>query len=210
MGRLVEDLLALARADEKRPTQQMPVRLDEVVAGLVEDFRVVHPDRPTTTTLTPAVVTGDRALITQSVVNVLANAGVHTPPSTPIDVTLTTDSASAVLTIADHGVGISPDDAPHVFDRFYRSDVSRNRESGGSGLGLSITAAIIEAHGGTIAVSPTAGGGATFTIRLPLAGETPGVSWAAPPAAASGAAPGQAPVLSAVEDSRAAGVPAIK
>ncbi len=172
MSRLVEDLLALARADEKRAAQQKPVRLDEVVAGLVEDFRVVHTDRRTNTTLANATVIGDQALITQSVANVLANAGIHTPPETPIDITLTAGSSSAVLTIADHGVGISPDDAPHVFDRFYRSDVSRNRESGGSGLGLSITAAIVAAHGGTITTSPTAGGGATFTISLPLAPPT--------------------------------------
>jgi two-component system OmpR family sensor kinase len=75
----------------------------------------------------------------------------------------------ARLSIADHGPGLSEDQAMRVFERFYRADTSRSRASGGVGLGLSIVAAVIEAHGGTAEVAPTPGGGATFVITLPLA-----------------------------------------
>jgi two-component system OmpR family sensor kinase len=74
------------------------------------------------------------------------------------------------LTVADHGPGLTEEEAPRVFERFYRADDSRARASGGAGLGLSIVAAVTEAHGGNAEARPTPGGGATFVVTLPLAG----------------------------------------
>jgi two-component system OmpR family sensor kinase len=71
--------------------------------------------------------------------------------------------------VADHGRGVDPSHVAHIFDRFYRADSARSRDSGGSGLGLAIAASIVEAHGGAIGYSDTAGGGATFTVELPRA-----------------------------------------
>ncbi len=114
--------------------------------------------------------------------NLLANVRVHTPSDTPVELVLRTqadgaDGRRAEVRVVDHGPGISPEDAPHVFDRFYRADRGRSRETGGSGLGLSIAASIVAAHGGGTWHEPTPGGGATFGIWLPLTGSsqpTPG------------------------------------
>jgi len=85
------------------------------------------------------------------------------------------EGPEAVVSVADDGPGLSADQAEKAFERFYRAEVSRSRQYGGTGLGLSIVAAIVAAHGGTVGVSDTAGGGATFTIRLPAdqAGTSP-------------------------------------
>lgn len=183
MGHLVEDLLLLARSDEQLPMEEEPVDLRALVEGLVADARVVDPDRPISVDAVPCTVVGDRHRLSQAIANVLANARVHTPTGTPIDVTVrvrpghphngelpppvSADGTQAVVTIADRGPGLAPDDLDKVFDRFYRTDLSRSRERGGSGLGLAITAAIVRGHGGEVAARPTPGGGATFEIVLP-------------------------------------------
>ena len=79
------------------------------------------------------------------------------------------DDGSGVVEVADRGPGLAPDHAARVFERFFRADPSRARASGGSGLGLSIVAAVAEAHGGSAGVDSSPGGGATFRITLPLA-----------------------------------------
>ena len=83
---------------------------------------------------------------------------------------LTREGGSALLEVSDSGPGLSAEERERVFERFYRSDAGRARASGGSGLGLSIVAAIVEAHGGSVSVEASAGGGARFRVRLPLAG----------------------------------------
>jgi two-component system, OmpR family, sensor kinase len=93
----------------------------------------------------------------------------HTPAGTPVSVELRTANGQARLTVADHGPGLAEDDAVRIFERFYRVDTSRARASGGVGLGLSIVAAVVAAHGGSVAAEETPGGGATFVIALPLA-----------------------------------------
>jgi two-component system OmpR family sensor kinase len=127
-------------------------------------------------------VVGDRHRLAQAVANVLTNARVHTPAGTPIELHLAvlppplpapgTSPAGprAELTVVDHGRGLPPEQLDKVFERFYRADTARTRERGGSGLGLSITAAIVAAHGGEVAARPTPGGGATFTLIVPVAG----------------------------------------
>jgi two-component system OmpR family sensor kinase len=168
MSVLVEDLLLLARLDQGRPLRQDPVGLSALASDAVDDLRAVDPDRPVSATVAPDVtVDGDEDRLRQLVGNLLANVRVHTPPDSPVEVSLTADGQSAVLAVADHGPGIDPAQVGHVFDRFYRADAGRTRDRGGSGLGLAIAASIAAAHGGTLQHSGTPGGGATFTLTLP-------------------------------------------
>jgi two-component system OmpR family sensor kinase len=113
-------------------------------------------------------VTGDETRLRQVLDNLLANARAHTPVGTPVSVGLQHVDGMAELAVADQGPGLTEEQAERVFERFYRADSSRARASGGAGLGLSIVAAVTEAHGGTAEARPTPGGGATFVITLPL------------------------------------------
>jgi len=168
MSLLVDDLLLLARLDEGRPLEREPVDLAAVVLEAVDAARVVEPERPIELSVEPATVTGDAVRLRQVVDNLLANARAHTPAGTPVSVELGQVDGRATLTVADHGPGLTEEQATRAFERFYRADSSRARMSGGAGLGLSIVAAVVEALGGTAEVRPTPGGGATFTITLPL------------------------------------------
>jgi len=169
MSLLVEDLLLLARLDEGRPLERQPVQLDEVVGEAVDAARAVDPGRPVELAAEPLVVLGDRDRLRQSIDNLLANARAHTPAAAPVHVTVTRENGNAVIEVADTGPGLGPEDLERVFERFYRSDASRSRSSGGVGLGLSIVAAVAAAHGGTAAARPGLDGGAVFRIALPLA-----------------------------------------
>jgi two-component system OmpR family sensor kinase len=167
MARLVDDLLLLARLDESPPLEHVSFDVAAVVTDLVDDVRAVDPARVVSLRAEPAPMVGDRHRVTQAIANVLANARVHTPPGSPIDVTVGGEAGRIEIAVADHGAGLPPTARAQVFDRFYRADPSRARTLGGSGLGLAISSAIVEAHGGQIAVDDTAGGGATFRIQLP-------------------------------------------
>jgi two-component system OmpR family sensor kinase len=179
MAGLVDDLLTLARLDEQRPEQRAPVDLTVLAADAVQDARALAPGRSVTLTgsngpIEPAVVLGDEPRLRQLVTNLVVNALRHTPDGTPIELLIGTDAGpnprSALLQVRDHGPGIAPEHARAVFERFFRSDASRQRgQGGGSGLGLAIVAAIVSAHGGQVGVTQTPGGGATFLVRLPLA-----------------------------------------
>jgi two-component system sensor histidine kinase BaeS len=103
----------------------------------------------------------------QTIGILISNALRFTPPQGAITVAAKTDQASMTIEVADTGSGIAPEDLPHVFDRFYRADKSRTRESGGSGLGLAIAKSLVEAHGGSIAARSEAGHGTTLQISLP-------------------------------------------
>ncbi|WP_420880074.1 sensor histidine kinase [Rhodococcus sp. (in: high G+C Gram-positive bacteria)] len=171
MGLLVEDLLLLARMDAQRPFDRHPVDLLAVAADAVHDARARSPQRRIMLEILPnsepAEVLGDDARLRQVVGNLLGNALDHTPENTDVTVRVGTDGADAVVEVADTGPGLDGDDAARVFERFYRADASRTRASGGSGLGLSIVAAIVAAHGGTVGVDSAPGKGATFRVRLP-------------------------------------------
>jgi two-component system OmpR family sensor kinase len=170
MGRLVEDLLLLARLDEGIPLQRVPVDLSQIAFDLVADARVVDPDRRITVDAPESVVViGDDDRLRQAVGNLVTNARTHTPPGTPVHVHVRAEGGSAVLMVRDEGPGMDAETAARVFERFYRADVSRSRTQGGSGLGLSIVAAVVSSLGGTVAVDTAPGRGATFAIRLPLA-----------------------------------------
>ena len=166
---LVDDLLLLAHLDEGRPLERRPLRLDEIVAEAVETARTVEPQRPVEVELEPATILGDRHRLRQTVDNLLANVRSHTPPGTPVRIALTRLDGTAQLVITDEGPGIEAEQLAHVFERFHRADPSRARASGGVGLGLSIVAAVVEAHGGHVSAESEPGQGASFRIELPLA-----------------------------------------
>jgi two-component system OmpR family sensor kinase len=100
--------------------------------------------------------------------NLFANVRAHTPPDTPVSVGLHQVDGTAELSVSDSGPGLTEEEASQVFERFYRVDSSRTRASGGVGLGLSLVAAVAEAHGGVATVRPTPGGGATFVVAIPV------------------------------------------
>jgi two-component system OmpR family sensor kinase len=171
MSALVEDLLALARLDQSRDLVSAPVDLTELVSEAVESARAAGPEHPITLNLPEeAFVLGDARKIHQVVANLLANARIHTPAGTPITVSIESNDEGTTISIADSGPGLSDEDQARIFERFYRADPSRNRaKEEGSGLGLSIVDAVMQAHGGKVGVSSKLGEGATFTVFFPLA-----------------------------------------
>jgi two-component system OmpR family sensor kinase len=130
---------------------------------------VVAPQREITVNAPDTViVAGDDTRLRQVVGNLVRNALVHTPATTPIEIGVTTLNGTARLSVADHGSGLDPEELERIFEPFYRADPSRSRDNGGAGLGLSIVNAVVVAHGGRVEVKQTTGGGATFEVELPL------------------------------------------
>jgi two-component system OmpR family sensor kinase len=172
MGLLVEDLLMLARLDQQRPLERAPVDLLELAGDAVQDGKAIDPGRDITleavATGPAPIVEGDEQRLRQVFTNLVSNALTHTPSTAPVTVRVSTGSGLATVEVVDRGPGIPPEDRQRVFERFYRTDASRTRRSGGSGLGLSIVSALVAAHGGRIEVGETPGGGATFVVTLPL------------------------------------------
>jgi two-component system OmpR family sensor kinase len=172
MGLLVDDLLLLARLDQQRPLQHQPVDLLTLAGDSVHDVRAVQPGRSVTVKILDGsgapVVDGDEARLRQVLGNLVSNALHHTPPEAPVTISVGTRDGEAILEVADTGPGLSDEQKARVFERFYRADTARTRTRGGSGLGLSIVAALVAAHSGRVTVSDTPGGGATFTVHLPL------------------------------------------
>ncbi len=172
MTGLVEDLLLLARLDEGKELVYEMVDLNEVVVDAVADQAIagMEHDWGADVGEEPVLVAGDRSRLTQVVTNLLANARTHTPEGTAVTVGLRTrgegSATRAVLTVTDTGPGIDQELQEKLFTRFMRADTSRARKTGGSGLGLSIAKAIVEAHHGTIAVTSRPGE-TTFTVELP-------------------------------------------
>jgi two-component system OmpR family sensor kinase len=175
MGELVDDLLLLARLDQGRPLDLQPVDLGALAQDAVADARAVEPERPIgiDTPVSPVVVVGDEQRLRQVVGNLLANARVHTPAETAVEVRVWSEGPKAIIEVADQGPGIAPSDAEHIFERFSRGDPARARAVGGvgpgSGLGLSIVSAVAEAHHGRAWVEPHDGPGARLRVAIPLA-----------------------------------------
>jgi two-component system OmpR family sensor kinase len=174
MGVLVEELLLLAHVDQTRPMELRPLDLSGVVLDAKEDGRARDPGRTFEAEVAaPVVVNGDEDRLRQAVTNLVTNALVHTPPGTPIRLSLEHSDSQAVITVADRGPGLPAEALEHAFDRFWRGDPSRSRHSGGAGLGLAIVDAITRAHGGSVRADNDPEGGARFTITLPVDLGTP-------------------------------------
>jgi hypothetical protein len=200
MGVLVEDMLLLARLDQQRPLEQRTVDMLTLAADAVHDARVVAPDRHIGLTVgagAALLVVGDEVRLRQVIGNLISNALNHTPEGTPIEVRVRSGSLdewrraaaysgraalaaagpaaqplpAVIVDVEDQGPGLTPYQAEHVFERFYRADQARTRKAGGAGLGLAIVAALVSAHGGNVWVQSPPGGGATFHVALPLAPE---------------------------------------
>jgi two-component system, OmpR family, sensor kinase len=181
MGVLVEDMLLLARLDQQRPLERRPVDLLSVAADAVQDARMIAPQRKIELTVgrgAAFLVLGDEARLRQVITNLMSNALSHTPDGTPIDVRILAHGPdgrlpvpSVSIEVDDHGPGLSKEQAERVFERFYRADQARGRNTGGAGLGLAIVAALVDAHGGAVGVDTAPGSGAMFWITLPLAAE---------------------------------------
>jgi len=113
----------------------------------------------------------DRDKISQVMVNLLSNALKYTPSGGKVEVAVTRNQNQGIVTVIDNGIGISPKDLPHIFERFYRADKSRSRGTGGAGVGLAIVKAIIDAHGGKITAASVLNEGTEFTVSLPATGD---------------------------------------
>ncbi len=174
LTRLVNDLreLAQAEAHQLRLTKS-EIDLALLVRNTVDTFRHAAAERG----VRLSVETPDSALLIQAeagriqqvMSNLIDNALKHTPGEGQVTIALLDESDSAVLTVSDTGEGILPEHLPHVFDRFYRADRSRSRDTGGSGLGLAIAKAFVELHDGTISVESAGvvGQGSKFIVKLP-------------------------------------------
>jgi two-component system OmpR family sensor kinase len=168
MSRLVEDLLMLARGDRGHEPVLELIDVAELADDVVNGTRAAFPERVVDTRLTAGLhVVGDRDQLLRAVRNLVTNAVVHTDPQRPILVTSAAHGAEVVIQIVDGGPGLPPEQAAQVFERFWRADKARSRASGGSGLGMSIVAAIVAAHGGAVYFDSSVEHGSTATITLP-------------------------------------------
>lgn len=174
MTSLVEDLLLLARLDEGQELVYGTVDLTRLVVDAVGDARPTGPAHEWVLDVDerPVLIAGDAGRLHQVVANLLANARTHTPEGTTVTVSVARAGTEAVLRVHDDGPGVDPAIAGELFERFSRGDRSRARQTGGTGLGLSIARAIVEAHGGTIAVDSSPGD-TTFEVRLPARPDDP-------------------------------------
>ena len=170
MGSLVEDLLLLARLDQAREMERLPVDIAKVTRDAVASAQVAGPSHPITLSgdVDELYTLGDQHRIHQVVANLLANARTHTPEGTAIAVSIAQSEDGLRIAVGDNGPGLSEEDQKRIFERFYRADSSRVRNDGeGSGLGLSIVDAVMKAHGGSVSVASEFGKGATFTLFFP-------------------------------------------
>ena len=173
LSRIVGELLTLARADAGQTLERRPVEFDRVLLDALAERRPLVEDRAVELLrFEPTAVEGDADRLKQLVLNLLDNALKYTPHDGRINVELYGSAGKAVLTVQDTGIGISSEDLPHIFERFYRADPARGRDPGGTGLGLAIVQWIADQHEGDISIASTTGNGTTVTVRLPLLAQT--------------------------------------
>ena len=168
MADLVDDLVLLARLDEGRPLERVPVDLRSILEDAALDASVTYPSRTVSVTVSEQlIVLGDEARLRQVVTNVVHNALSHAGGDAVVSLDAHASGGVCVIDIADNGVGMTPDEVDHAFGRFWRADASRVRNTGGSGLGLAIVQAIVEAHGGRVALDSVPGKGTHLRLVLP-------------------------------------------
>jgi two-component system sensor histidine kinase MprB len=159
LSEMVGELVDLATDADRSDEPFAAVRLDELVSGVVERARR-RTGRVIELSATPVVVDGRETQLERAISNLLVNAHKFSPPDEPIEVSV----AGPVVTVRDHGPGVSADERDHIFDRFYRT--ASGRSAPGSGLGLAIVAQVVGAHGGRVWVDDAPGGGARFHVEL--------------------------------------------
>jgi len=172
LSSLVDSLLAVARGDTNGAVAYDELDLGAVVEGSAASMRSLATERGITLDIsaTPELrIRGSREQLRQLVVILLDNALRYTGSGGHVEVDVTGRDGSAVVAVTDTGIGIPPEALGQVFERFYRADEARNRDSGGAGLGLAIAQKLVDEHGGSIAAESAPGEGSTFTVTLPLA-----------------------------------------
>jgi two-component system sensor histidine kinase BaeS len=170
LGRLLDDISALADAESPGMLLTLEqIDLAVVVTGQVNLLADTYADKGIALTrdLRPTVVAGDPKRLEQIVVNLLSNALRYTDAGGRVTVVVRAEGGNGVLEVADTGIGISAEDLPHVFSRFWRGDKSRSRATGGAGIGLSIVQELVRAHGGHVAVQSVVGEGSVFRVVIP-------------------------------------------
>ena len=170
---LTRPLLTLAQfAGETPPVDLKPLAIEPLLKELIEELTLLADDCGVTLRLdacrSPWVL-GDEGWLRHLFINLLDNALRHTPAGGSVTVLLGQEGDRAEIAVQDTGTGIAPEHLPHIFERFYRADQARARDSGGSGLGLAIVKEIAEAHGGSVVVESEPGKGSMFTLNLPIA-----------------------------------------
>ena len=172
MTEIIEYLLEQSRAEEgSLALHHEDLDLRELLLELVQQLRLIAADKGVSLLFEgerSALVRGDRLRLRQMFLNLLDNALKYTPVGGAIRVQLDSDSREVWVSVIDTGPGIAAEHLPYLFDRFYRVDRARNREHGGSGLGLALVKSLAEAHGGRVDVMSEVGKGSVFTIHLPL------------------------------------------
>ena len=169
METLINDLLLLAELGESKPVGAGSVDLSDLVLAAVQDLKTLQPERSVATSVEVGILLqGTPELIQQLVSNLFANLRRHTPADTRVSVSLSRTDNMATLTIDDAGPGLPAESYARGINHFQRFDASRSRESGGSGLGMSIMAAVVRQHSGTIELNPSPLGGLQTVINLPL------------------------------------------
>jgi two-component system sensor histidine kinase MprB len=156
---LVGDLIEVAR-EEETPMPFEELKLDEVVHEVVDDVSFRYPKVQFNVTSAPSAINGVKVRVARAITNLLDNAAKYSPPGATVDVTV----ANGEVSVRDHGPGVAAEDAPRVFDRFWRSNDARQLP--GSGLGLSIVKDVAESHGGSVTLERPLDGGARFRLRL--------------------------------------------
>ncbi|WP_410110774.1 sensor histidine kinase [Corynebacterium stationis] len=173
MSYLVEDLLALTRAEGTR-LDIRPVDVLELSLSVASSARAAFTGRSinvANNTSGVPVVYGDASRLHQIILNLITNGLRHGGEEAEITIGLEKDNGDVLIKVIDTGRGMDPEVSSHIFERFYREDTSRTRDTGGSGLGLAIVKSLVEQHGGSISVESELGVGSTFTVRLPAAEE---------------------------------------
>lgn len=172
LSSLVQDLITLSHVQGDEPlAEDEPVSLDDVIAEAVDRAKMTAQAKETqlaVTGLTGLQVRGDRELLTTALKNLIDNAIAYSPARTRVTVESRVIDGNAELSVTDQGIGIPERELERIFERFYRVDPARSRETGGTGLGLAIVKHVATKHGGEVTVWSKEGSGSTFGLRLPL------------------------------------------
>jgi two-component system sensor histidine kinase SenX3 len=171
LARLVAELLELSRLQGAEPLPEpLPVSVDRIINEVIDRVRTAATARSIDVTFAGTrglTVYGSETQLVTAVANLAENAIAYSPEETRVTLTTRGDADAVEIAVVDHGIGIAPKDLDRIFERFYRADQARSRDTGGTGLGLAIVRHIAVNHGGHIDVSSAVGIGSTFTLRLP-------------------------------------------
>jgi len=170
LTKIVNDLKSLARYEHESMTLNLEkTNVYECVMKALISFENQFRNKniELITNISELSINADKDKLTQIIINIMSNAIKYTPKGGVVKVDVTEKQDEVILSVSDNGIGISEEDLPYIFERFYRADKSRSRETGGSGIGLAIVKSLVEAHSGTVNVKSCYGRGSTFTIRLP-------------------------------------------